>query len=89
MSTETPFPEIRAATDPKQVPWHDAVVWSERSSGGQRVYEWLLKGDIRQVSWTTGLLSIQISSSSPLDRDLMYILIQAPFVSIGRNVPIG
>ena len=89
MSTiDTPFPEIGASTDPKAVPWHNAVVWSERSSGGQRVYEWLKKEDIRVVSWVGGLLSIQIRGESPLDRDLMYILIQAPFVTIGKNVPV-
>lgn len=85
---DTPFPEIRSSTDPKEIPWHDAVVWSERAEGGQRIYEWLPKSEIRSASWNTGLLSIQVSSGSPLDRDLMFILIQAPFVTIGRNVPV-
>lgn len=85
---DTPFAEIRSSADPKEVPWHDAVVWSERTAAGNRVYEWLPKGDIRGVSWTSGLLSIQISGSSNLDRDIMFILIQAPFVTIGRNVPV-
>lgn len=89
MSTiDSPFPEIGASTDPKEVPWHNAVVWSDRLSEGKRVYEWLKKDDIRAASWSSGLLSIQIRGESPLDRDLMYILIQAPFVTIGRNVPV-
>ena len=85
---ETAFPEIGASTDPKAVPWHDAVVWSDRTEGGKRIYEWLPKADIRGVSWTAGLLSIHIKDDSPMERDVQFILIQAPFVTIGKNVPI-
>ncbi len=89
MSTvDTPFPEIGGSTDPKAVPWHDAVVWSDRTLEGKRVYEWLSKEEIRTVAWTSGLLSISIRGESHLERDLMFILIQAPFVTIGRNVPV-
>lgn len=70
------------------MPWYNAVVWSDRTQDGKRVYEWIKKDDIRAVSWTTGLVSIQIRGESPLDRDLMYVLIQAPFVAVGKNVPV-
>ena len=88
MELDKPFPEVGASTDPKAVPWHDSVVWSDRTHEGKRVYEWLGKEHIRSVNWTHGLLSVQISDSSFLGRDLMYILLQAPFVVVGRNVPV-
>ena len=88
MNIETAFPEIKASMDPKEIPWHDAVVWSDHTEGGKHVYEWLSKTEIRSVSWTAGLLSININDQSALYRDLMFILIQAPFVTIGRNVPV-
>ncbi|MBI5201223.1 MAG: hypothetical protein HY925_06525 [Elusimicrobia bacterium] len=84
----TAFPEIGASTEPKEVPWYNAVVWSDRVVDGKKVYEWVKKEDIRQVGWSNGLVSISIRSESPLDRDLMYILIQAPFVAVGKNVPV-
>ena len=85
---DSPFPEFGASTDPKVVPWHTAVVWSDRTEGGKRIYEWLPKSEIRSVSWTSGLLSIQIHGDSVLDRDLAYILIQAPFITVGKHVPL-
>ena len=88
MNPETPFPELGSAVDPRAVPWHDAVVWSERTAAGHRVYEWMNKKDIRGVSWTAGLLSIEVSNDSFLEKDLRYILITAPFITIGKNVPL-
>jgi len=84
-----PFPEMGASTDPKQVPWADAVVWSERMDAGQKVYEWLTKEHVRQVSWTSGMVSIELSPESFLSKDSMYFLVRAPFVTIGKNMPVG
>ncbi|HVE14141.1 MAG TPA: hypothetical protein VNI01_12150 [Elusimicrobiota bacterium] len=92
MSAEqaVPFPEIGVEKDPRKVPWRDAVVWSERvAPDGGRVYEWLTKEHIRSVSWTSGTVSIHISESSILSSDLVFLEIQAPFVAIGKNVPVG
>lgn len=87
---EPPFPEVGSGSDPRQVPWKDAIVWSERTGpDGRRVYEWLTKEHIRTASWTSGTVSIQISPSSYLAGDLVFIQIQAPFIAIGKNVPIG
>ncbi|MFH1724246.1 MAG: hypothetical protein ABII00_06445 [Elusimicrobiota bacterium] len=88
MQPEKPFPEVGSSVDPKIVPWQDSVVWSERTSDGRRVYEWLTKEHIRSVGWTNGLVSVQIADASFLARDLIYFVIQAPFVTIGRNVSI-
>lgn len=88
MEIDRPFPEIGASTDPKAVPWHDAVVWSDRVLEGRRVYEWLPKEHIRSVSWTAGCVSIHISEKSFLERDLMFLILQAPFIAVGRNIPI-
>ncbi|HBL16847.1 MAG TPA: hypothetical protein DD417_08915 [Elusimicrobia bacterium] len=84
----TPFPEIGASTDPKQIPWIDSVVWSERTSSGGRVYEWLTRDHIRQVSWTTGSVSIHLHERSFLQKASQFFVIQAPFISIGQNVPL-
>ena len=89
MNPPSPFPEIGSSTDPTKVPWHDAVVWSERAADGGRVYEWLGKEHIRQASWTSGTVSIQVSEESFLYKDVMYFLVQAPFMAIGQNVPVG
>ena len=88
MSQESPFQDLGASDDPKAVPWHDAVVWSDRSVDGKRVYQWIPKSEIRSVSWTNGLVSVHIADGSFLAKDLMFILLQAPFVAIGRNVPV-
>jgi hypothetical protein len=88
MKLEKPFPEIGCSTDPKQVPWAKAVVWSERMETGQRVYEWLTKEHIRGLNWSTGTLSVNISHDSYLDKDVMYFLISAPFIAIGKDVTV-
>ena len=89
MEPPKPFPEIGSSIDAAKVPWSDAVVWSEWVSNGQRVYEWLSKEHIRQVSWGTGTVSIQIHDRSYLYNTVKYLLIQSNLVSVGQNVPIG
>jgi hypothetical protein len=83
------FPEMGLSTDPKQVPWADAVVWSDTWTEGKRVYEWLTKEHMRSVSWERGQVSIELAMTSFLAKHMMYFLIRAPFMVIGRNVPFG
>lgn len=87
--SSVPFPEIGSSTDPKQAPWADAIVWSERSEGGQRVYEWLTKEHIRSASWDKGTVSIQLAPDSFLADSMLYLLISAPFIAVGKRVPLG
>lgn len=88
MSADTPFPEVQSGTDPRVVPWHMAVVWSEGTLDGKRVYQWLSKEHIRLVSWAQGSVSIQILDESPIGRDVMYFIISAPFIAVGKNIPV-
>ncbi len=88
MTPESPFPEIEISTDPKAVPWPDAVVWSERTADGKRVYEWINKKHVRTVSWTGGLVSIALSPESFLEKSVMYFIIQSPFTAVGKNMPV-
>jgi len=82
-------PEIKSSIDPKAVPWHMAVVWSERTdAAGNKIYEWLAKEHIRLVNWSNGIVSLQIDENSPVGRDMMYLIIQAPFIAVGRNLPV-
>lgn len=89
MEVDKPFPEFGASTDPRSVPWVDAVVWSDRMLEGRRVYEWLGKEHLAAVSWDKGMLSLKLSSQSFIEKEIMYFLITAPFVSIGKNVPVA
>jgi len=88
MNNDTPFPEIQSTTDPKTIPWHMAVVWSDRFADGKRVYEFLGKEHIRLVNWSGGILSVELQDGSPVGRDVMYFILQAPFVAIGKNIPV-
>ena len=89
-AADRPFPEIGVGTDPRLVPWKEAVVWSDRTApDGRRIYEWLEKEHVRSVSWTRGTVSIEISSSSILASDLIFIQLQAPFIAVGKDVPVG
>ncbi len=81
-----PFPEFGLSMDPAKVPWHDAVVWSDRLAQGQRVYEWLTKEHIAKVGWTDGLVSIEVANESFLHENIMYFIVQAPFVAVGQNI---
>ncbi|MBI5242155.1 MAG: hypothetical protein HY922_00560 [Elusimicrobia bacterium] len=65
------------------------MVWSEWIGNGQRVYEWLPKENIRNASWATGAVSIQIHDRSYLYNTVKYLLIRSAFISVGQNVPIG
>ncbi|OIO07866.1 MAG: hypothetical protein AUJ52_09350 [Elusimicrobia bacterium CG1_02_63_36] len=85
---DKPFPEIGSSMDPAVIPWIDSVVWSERSVAGRRVYEWLTKEHVRRVSWNQGVVSLEVADASFLARDVMYFVIQAPFVAVGRNLPV-
>ena len=89
MELDKPFPEFGVSQDPKAVPWVDAIVWSDRTIDGRRVYEWIGKEHLVAVSWSTGMLSVRLSSQSFLEKDVMYFLISAPFIAIGKNVPVG
>ncbi|MFH2204639.1 MAG: hypothetical protein ABIJ96_16110 [Elusimicrobiota bacterium] len=83
------FPEIQSTIDPKTIPWHMSVVWSEHTdAAGNKIYEWLTKEHVRLVSWSNGLLSLQMDENSPAGRDVMYLVIQAPFAAVGRNMPV-
>ena len=89
MELDKPFPELGVSMDPRSVPWVDAVVWSDRTVEGRRVYEWIGKDQLVSVSWSSGLLSIRLSTQSFIEKDVMYFLISAPFIAIGKNVPVG
>lgn len=86
MDGDKPWPEVGSSGDPKAVPWHDAVVWTVTGADGRRAYEWLSKQHVRGVSWTSGVVSVQVHDDSFLARDVQYIILQAPFVSVGRNI---
>lgn len=89
MELDKPFPEFGVSLDPKAVPWANAVVWSDRTVEGRRVYEWIVREHLLAVSWSTGMLSIRLSGQSYIEKDVMYFLISAPFIAIGKNVPVG
>lgn len=89
MEPPKPFPEMGSSMDPTKVPWIDAVVWSERAANGERIYEWVSKEHVRQASWTSGTVSIQIDDTSFIYNAVKYMLIQAPFITIGQNVRTG
>ncbi|PCI39928.1 MAG: hypothetical protein COB53_02420 [Elusimicrobia bacterium] len=74
--------------DPKMVPWHDAVVWSERSHNGHRLYEWLTKEHVAKVGWTNGVVSVEVANDSFLCKDVRYFIVQAPFVAVGQNIAV-
>ena len=88
MDIPKPFPELGSSTDTAQVPWKDAIVWAEWVNG-VRVYEWLKKENIRQASWTTGSLSIEVNDTSFLCNTVKFLLIRGPFITIGQNVSLG
>lgn len=88
MNPDTPFPDVQSSTDPKTIPWHMAIVWSDRSVNGQRLYEWLSKEHVRLVNWSNGLVTIQLNEDSKIGRDVMYFVISASFVAIGKNMPV-
>jgi hypothetical protein len=79
-----PFPEIGSSADPGKVPWADAVAWSR---GG--AYEWLLKEHVRRASWGSGSLSVEIHERSFLYSQVRYLILKAPFMAVGANVPVG
>ena len=72
-----------------RTPWPDAVVWSDRTVDGARLYEWLGREHIRAVTWTQGHVSILIAHTSFLAKHLVCMIIRAPFITVGRNVPVG
>jgi len=84
----TAFPEIGWSMDPKKVPWADAIVWSERTGNGHRIYEWLTKEHVANVGWTNGLVSVQVANESFLFDSIRYFIVQAPFVAVGQNVSV-
>ena len=43
---------------------------------------------MRLVSWLNGNVSVQIDEQSPLGKDVQYLIISAPFVVIGKNMPV-
>lgn len=88
MGVDKPFPEFGASMDPREVPWKDAVVWSDRAGAGHRVYEWLTKDHIRGVNWGTGSVSIQLNPESYLEKDVRYFVIRASFIAIGSSIPL-
>jgi hypothetical protein len=86
---DTPFPEIGSNTNPNAVPWAESVVWSDSKASSGRTYEWIEAKDVRSVNWSAGVVSIGIHTGSYLDKHIQYIIINAPFVAIGKNVPMG
>ena len=84
----TPFADIESSTDPRAVPWHVAIVWSDSTENGLPVYKWLNKENVRLVNWSNGLVSVQLLEESPIGRDVMYLILHAPFIAIGREMPV-
>jgi hypothetical protein len=83
------LPEFGVSTDPKAVPWSDAVVWAERLPDGRRAYEWLAKEHIKYALWDKGSVSIAVNNSSFLAQTNVNFIIRATFIAIGVNVPVG
>ncbi len=81
------MPEIGRSDDPKAVPWADSVVWCAMPTGPGRVYEWIGKEHLHYATWSNGIVSLNVSKESFLSHTLVQMLVQAPLVWIGKNVP--
>ena len=83
------FPEIKCSDDVKKIPWADAVVWCVQPRIGPRVYEWIEKEEIRNVSWTGGEVRILPNGNSILSNYFQCLVLPACFITIGKNVQVG
>jgi hypothetical protein len=83
------FPEFHVSDDPVKIPWADAVVWTVQPRIGPRVYEWIGKDDIQNVSWVNGSVRIIPHTDSILSDKFQCIVLPAGFITIGKNIQPG
>ncbi|MDA8242678.1 MAG: hypothetical protein M0025_00970 [Elusimicrobia bacterium] len=83
------IPEIKCSSDAGEIPWDDAVVWSQMPRVGPRVYEWIEGTHIRYVSWSSGLVNIMPDNNSILSSHCQCIVLPSAFVWVGKNVKVG
>lgn len=83
------FPEFHVSDDPKKIPWADAVVWTVQPRIGPRVYEWIEKKDIQNVSWVNGDVRIIPNLNSVLSDTFQCIVLPSGFIAVGKNIQPG
>lgn len=86
---EQKIPELRSSSNINEIPWLDAVVWSDSPRTEGRVYEWINKEHIKYVSWTNGIVSVTPAYKSALSDSCQCIIISGSFIWIGKNVVVG
>ncbi len=78
------FIEFKKTKNPDEIKWEDCVVWKE-----EYYFVYLESSEIRYVSWSFGILSIIPHPDSILSKYFNVIIINSPFIMVGKNIRTG
>lgn len=81
-------PEICVSDTPENIPWKDAVVWTEILPTGKK-FLWINKEHIGTVSWTNGNISVLPRPETILSDNFHALVIMGGTALIGKNVRVS